>query len=248
MRGAFVLGAAAAAVNGGIFLLLAWSHAPASRSAGRPALVVRELFFAPVPRPRGDERRTAEVVTAVLSAPTTASPPPEGAGATALEPAREPFEPRNGPAAWFEPSPTGVGTGLAVRVPIGGGGGSTEGVVGGGAIAGAGGGPGGVPGGTGSGVYPSQGVDRGPQRLVAPLPPYPQWGRTQRLEGVVTVRIVVAEDGAVRQASVERVDGDPRFGELARAAVEGWRFEPARAGGRGVACTVLQRVRFQLVE
>jgi protein TonB len=91
-------------------------------------------------------------------------------------------------------------------------------------------------------------VDRPPQRAVAPLPPYPAWARIRRLEGVVTLRFTVDADGAARDVEVERIDGDARFGEIAREAVRTWTFEPAVADGRKVACVIVQRVRFQLVD
>lgn len=91
-------------------------------------------------------------------------------------------------------------------------------------------------------------VDRTPRRVSAPLPPYPYWARLRRLEGVVSLRLVVGADGRVRSAEVERVDGDERFGEIARETVARWTFEPALQGGRPVDCILIQRVRFDLVD
>lgn len=91
-------------------------------------------------------------------------------------------------------------------------------------------------------------VDQAPRRVSAPLPPYPSWARLRRLEGVVTLRMVVRTDGSVYSAEVERVDGDPRFGEIARETVLRWTFDPAMRNGRPVDCILLQRVRFDLVD
>lgn len=91
-------------------------------------------------------------------------------------------------------------------------------------------------------------VDRAPRRVFAPLPDYPAWARLRRLEGVVTLRIVVAANGCVCQVDVDRVEGDPRFADAARETVRTWTFEPAVKNGRPVDCVLLQRVRFDLVD
>ena len=91
-------------------------------------------------------------------------------------------------------------------------------------------------------------VDRSPRRVSAPLPDYPAWARLRRLEGIVTLRIVVGANGCVCNVEVERVDGDPRFADAAREAVRTWTFEPAVKDGRPVDCLLLQRVRFDLVD
>jgi TonB family protein len=107
----------------------------------------------------------------------------------------------------------------------------------------------GVPGGGGPGgpLRLSQ-VDRGPQRVLTPLPPYPSWARTRRLQGTVTVLFTVDEQGAVRDAVVESVDGDERFGPIALETVSGWRYEPGVYDGHKVPVRITQRIRFNLVD
>ena len=95
------------------------------------------------------------------------------------------------------------------------------------------------------------GANRGarpPRRATAPLPPYPAWARARRLQGVVTLRVEVGADGAVRTVEVERVEGDPRFADVARDAVRAWTFEPAVRDGRPVDGVLIQRVRFEMVD
>jgi protein TonB len=91
-------------------------------------------------------------------------------------------------------------------------------------------------------------VDRAPMRLSTPLPPYPAWARSQRLEGRVVLRFVVDEQGVVKDLQVDEVAGDARFAEAAREAVLGWRYEPGLIGGRKVPVRMQQTIRFQLVD
>jgi len=78
-----------------------------------------------------------------------------------------------------------------------------------------------------------------------PLPDYPaSWAR-RGWTGEVTIELDVTEGGRVSAARVLRSSGHPRLDELARSALEKWRFEPARDGGRAVAGTFRQRVEFR---
>ncbi len=98
------------------------------------------------------------------------------------------------------------------------------------------------------GILGAERADRPPRRNSTPLPPYPAWGRAARLEAIVTLKLVVNAAGRVVQIDVESVEGDARFGEVARQAVEAWTYEPALVDGKPVPVILLQRVRFQLVD
>jgi protein TonB len=91
-------------------------------------------------------------------------------------------------------------------------------------------------------------VDVLPRRLSTPLPVYPAWARSRRIEGSVALRYTVDEDGRVRDVQVEEVTGDERFAAVAREAVAVWRYEPGQIGGRKVRVALLQTVRFRLVD
>ena len=91
-------------------------------------------------------------------------------------------------------------------------------------------------------------ADRAPRRLSTPLPPYPGWARARRLEAVVTLKLLVDARGRVERVEVESIDGDERFGAVAREAVAAWTYEPALLDGKPVPVLLLQRVRFQLVD
>jgi protein TonB len=59
-------------------------------------------------------------------------------------------------------------------------------------------------------------------------PEYPAELKKERVEGSVSVRVVVDKAGAVTSATVRREDR-PEFGRAAVAAVRQWRFEPGDA-------------------
>jgi protein TonB len=77
-------------------------------------------------------------------------------------------------------------------------------------------------------------------------PVYPPESRARREQGIVVLRLDVDADGRVTRVEVLASSGFPRLDEAARAAAQGWRFRPARRGGRGVASSIRQRVRFTL--
>jgi periplasmic protein TonB len=62
----------------------------------------------------------------------------------------------------------------------------------------------------------------------------------------VLLRVVVGADGVPLSWSIERSSGHARLDAAALAAVEGWRFEPARRGSRPVAASVIVPMEFRL--
>lgn len=66
-----------------------------------------------------------------------------------------------------------------------------------------------------------------PTPLHNPAPPYPPEALAARLTGRVLLRVEVAADGCVRQASVYRSSGVPSLDASALATVRAWRFTPA---------------------
>jgi periplasmic protein TonB len=84
-----------------------------------------------------------------------------------------------------------------------------------------------------------------PVKLHAPSPQYTEIARRARIHGTVVVEAVIGIDGAVRDVTVLR--GLPMgLSEAAVAAVEQWRFEPARLDGRPVAVILSLSVTFVL--
>jgi len=221
-------GAAALLANAGLFFLVAHAQPSARARQAKEAWIVRELFQA-APPPRAQ----APAEEAPRSVPDQPSATQELAPATTFEaPAAESFGPRTSLPS-FDIGSTGLAGGPAVPLPFG------------------------LPGGPLR--QPSRNspppatlsldqVDRAPEPVVTPLPPYPSWARTRRQVGVVTLKFTVDAEGAVRDVSIENVDGDERFGPIAAEAVSGWRFQPGVYQGRKVSVRVSQRVRFRLVD
>lgn len=89
-----------------------------------------------------------------------------------------------------------------------------------------------------------------PETLKAPLCPrprvaYPAEARRRSLEGEVTARIVVGEDGRIDGATIVRSAG-PTLDDAVLAVVRGMRCEPGRLGSRPVKTPIPYTVRFVL--
>ena len=63
-------------------------------------------------------------------------------------------------------------------------------------------------------------------------PEYPELARKMNITGTVKVQVVVAPNGAVKDAKV--VGGHPVLASAALDAVKKWRFEPANGESTGV--------------
>lgn len=87
-------------------------------------------------------------------------------------------------------------------------------------------------------------ADALPARLFSPEPEYPPALRNRRIEGLVKLRVRVGADGRVLDATVYRGSGYRDFDQAALAAVDRWRFEPARRAGVAVAMEIAVPVRF----
>ncbi|MCO6510669.1 MAG: energy transducer TonB [Aridibacter famidurans] len=79
-------------------------------------------------------------------------------------------------------------------------------------------------------------------RRVSPI--YPRQARTMRLTGVVTVNIIVDEDGSV--AEVNDADGPPMLTRAAEDAVRKWKFRPFTRDGQPVKATGFISFNFNL--
>ncbi|MBF0178613.1 MAG: energy transducer TonB [Magnetococcales bacterium] len=79
-----------------------------------------------------------------------------------------------------------------------------------------------------------------------PKPAYPPAARRMGQQGVVLLTVEVAASGEVARVEVKSGSGVDSLDRAARAAVEKWRFVPARRNGQPVAATVTVPIRFQL--
>src|SRR5690606_32990592 len=78
-------------------------------------------------------------------------------------------------------------------------------------------------------------------------PAYPEMLRSAAIEGLVEIEFIIDRDGRVRSGSLTALRSDhPRFLEAVRAALTGYRYLPAEAGGSAVAVLVRQRFEFRL--
>jgi TonB family protein len=78
-------------------------------------------------------------------------------------------------------------------------------------------------------------------------PPYPPEALARGVEGKVTLRVLVGEDGNVRSARVEFSSGDVALDQSALTTVrDQWHFEPARRAGMAVEMEVRVPINFHL--
>jgi protein TonB len=101
---------------------------------------------------------------------------------------------------------------------------------------------GGVLGGTGDG--PVMDYDQPPRILKQTRPVYPQEAFIKKIEGVVTLEILIGVDGKVGRARVVR--SIPLLDAAAIQTVRQWVFSPAIKNGRPVATTAEAPVSFRI--
>lgn len=125
---------------------------------------------------------------------------------------------------------------------------SSQGTGSGGESAGSGSGSGsgaGSGGGTGSGA---KGLISPPRILQKVEPRYPESVRRDGVEGSVTVKMEIMENGKPSNVWVVGSSGRNELDEAAVKAVERWRFVPARdsVNGQPVVCITTVEVKFRL--
>jgi len=84
--------------------------------------------------------------------------------------------------------------------------------------------------------------------LNNPRPAYPRAARRAGMEGRCLLEVAVDASGAVRSVRILRGSGHALLDRAAMAAVEHWRFLPARRSGRAVAALVEVPIRFHLTQ
>ncbi len=95
-------------------------------------------------------------------------------------------------------------------------------------------------------VFDSVDLDQAPQPLVKTPPQYPRRARERGIEGLVAVKILVTNEGTVRQVVVLKSRPPEVFDDAVRKALPGWRFEPGKIGGEPVTAWVTTTIRFDL--
>ena len=83
--------------------------------------------------------------------------------------------------------------------------------------------------------------------LSNPPPPYPAAARRLKLQGTVTVRVMVSADGRPTRVTLEKGSGARILDDAALEAVRHWSFVPARRGDKAIAAAKVDvPVRFRL--
>lgn len=82
--------------------------------------------------------------------------------------------------------------------------------------------------------------------LANPKPAYPVASRRLGEEGKVVLRVHVSAEGTARAVEVKQSCGFARLDEAAKAAVEQWRFVPARRGADAIDSWVSVPIVFSL--
>jgi len=95
----------------------------------------------------------------------------------------------------------------------------------------------------GPGTLTSFAVPKGGYQMK---PAYPESARRAGIEGTSMLKFEITESGTVSKITVEKSSGHEGLDRAAIAAVQRWRFEPARRGAQAVAVWVTLPVRFEL--
>ncbi len=93
----------------------------------------------------------------------------------------------------------------------------------------------------------AESVDRPPRALTTnEEPTYPSVAARHGWEGTVIVKLLIDENGRVRDPQILELDGHDVFRKAVLEVVNGWRYEPAQHGGRNVDVWTVQPFQFQV--
>ncbi|MBN8245997.1 MAG: energy transducer TonB [Verrucomicrobia bacterium] len=87
-------------------------------------------------------------------------------------------------------------------------------------------------------------LEERPQAVARTDPAYPNEMRKARVEGAVTLALVVDESGRVEEARIEK-SSHPDFEKPALEAIRKWRFRPGMKDGQAVRAYLMQTFRFR---
>ncbi|HWR41114.1 MAG TPA: energy transducer TonB [Patescibacteria group bacterium] len=100
--------------------------------------------------------------------------------------------------------------------------------------------------GQGSGGKPAGGINKAAYVISGPAPEYPEEARSNRWEGRVEVKMLVAENGEVAEVYIVSSSGYRSLDNAALRCVRGWRFSPKYVDGQPVATWFVKPVAFRL--
>ena len=82
--------------------------------------------------------------------------------------------------------------------------------------------------------------------LRNPKPPYPPLALKMRIEGTVTLRVLVLEDGSSGKIVLSKSSGNDALDQSALETVAKWKFSPAKSQGQSVAQWVSIPINFSI--
>lgn len=125
----------------------------------------------------------------------------------------------------------------------GGGLGGADGAIG----AGLGGGKGaGTGSGTGSGTGGPEELGQMPRAIYEPKPRYPLTALRRGIEGYVTVKLLINEQGRVQEVKILDWRGDESFVDAVMEGVRQYRYEPMMRGGKPMSFWGTRQIRFKI--
>jgi TonB family protein len=95
-------------------------------------------------------------------------------------------------------------------------------------------------------VINEAGLSRGPRLIRQPVPVYPPAAKEQKISGVVTLEVTVAEDGSVWATKI--LAGIPLLAQSAAEAVKKWVYQPALVNGKPSSSTTEVEIKFDLAQ
>ena len=82
--------------------------------------------------------------------------------------------------------------------------------------------------------------------LRNPKPPYPALALKMRIEGTVTLRVLVLEDGTSGKVVLSKSSGNDSLDKSALETVAKWKFTPAKSQGKQIAQWVNIPIHFSM--
>jgi protein TonB len=82
--------------------------------------------------------------------------------------------------------------------------------------------------------------------LRNPKPPYPPAALKMRVEGTVTLRVLVLEDGTSGKIVLSKSSGNESLDQSALETVAKWKFTPAKSQGQSIAQWVSIPINFSI--
>ncbi len=95
-------------------------------------------------------------------------------------------------------------------------------------------------------VMTQESVDVKPVAVNRVAAEYPKRARARGITGYVVFNILISKTGGIEKLKILESNPSGVFDEVAKEAVEQWRFEPARYQGKAVKVWAKQRVSFKL--